>query len=91
MNKPLPHPWKDISSYSKNEDRTPRTWEAHFGEFKLVLTRHIHHAPDVWVTSCDGLFDRLEMTNKDLHGAAQEAKRKLSTRLETALHEIHQS
>ena len=35
----LVSPWVDVTSFSQNaKDRTPRTWNAKFGRFNLVLT-----------------------------------------------------
>lgn len=66
--------WKDISSHSQNEkDRTPKTWECRAGVFRLIVTRHIHYKPDQWVARCDGVFDGLALTSKDIEMAKSEA------------------
>jgi hypothetical protein len=85
----LVSPWRDVTSFSQGtKDRTPRTWCAKFGRFKVTLTRHIHHEPDAWVATCEGVFDRREMASKDVREAACQAKAMLQVELETAISEI---
>jgi len=85
----LVSPWHDVSSFSQDaKDRTPRTWHAQFGRFKMTLTRHIYHAPDAWVSTCEGVFDRREMASKDVREAACQAKAMLQVELETAIQAI---
>jgi uncharacterized damage-inducible protein DinB len=85
----LVSPWVDVTSFSQNaKDRTPRTWRAQFGRFKMTLTRHIYHAPDAWVATCEGVFDRREMASKDVREAARQAKAMLQEELETAINAI---
>lgn len=63
--------WKDISSYSQRDtDRTPKTWELKVARLTVIVTRHIHHAPDAWVLSCDPFCSAFEIGN----GTADEAK-----------------
>jgi len=79
-------PWRDVSSFSQGEkDRTPRTWHAQFGRFKMTLTRHSRHAPDAWVATVDGVFERREMGSKDVREAACQARAMLQDELETAI------
>jgi hypothetical protein len=54
----------------------------------MTLTRHIHHAPDAWVATCEGVFDRREMASKDVREAACQAKAMLQVELETAIQAI---
>jgi hypothetical protein len=85
----LVSPWRDVSSFSQGtKDRTPRTWYAQFGRFKMTLTRHIHYAPDAWVATCEGVFDLREMASKDVREAACQAKAMLQVELETAIQAI---
>lgn len=82
----LPHPWQDITSFSRGDkDRTPKTWTAKFGAFKITLTRHIHYSPDQWVASSPGVFHIRPMESKDLHEAASQAQGSLKAALEDAL------
>lgn len=63
--------WKDISSHSqKDTDRTPQTWALKAAGLKIVITRHIYHAPDAWVLSCPPFGEGIEIGN----GTADEAK-----------------
>ena len=63
--------WKDISSYSQRDtDRTPKTWALKAAGLKIVVTRHIHHAPDAWVLSCEPFCGGIEIGT----GTADEAK-----------------
>jgi hypothetical protein len=46
--------WKDISSFSQSDKvREPKTFMAKVGRLSIVVTRHIHHPPDVWVLTCE--------------------------------------
>lgn len=85
----LVSPWRDVTSFSQNaKDRTPRTWNAKFGAFNLVLTRHMDYAPDQWTAYCHGVFPQRAMASKDVGEAACQAKAMLQVELETAIHEI---
>jgi hypothetical protein len=85
----LVSPWHDATSFSQNaNDRTPRTWNAKFGVFNLVLTRHLDYAPDQWTAYCHGVFPQRAMASKDVREAACQAKAMLQVELETAIHEI---
>ena len=49
--------FKDISSYSQSDkDRTPHSFEARVGGFRLVVTRHIHY-PEQWLLRCDPFLE----------------------------------
>jgi hypothetical protein len=51
--------WKDISSFSQGDKvRTPKTFTTKAGKLSIVVTRHIHHAPDVWVLTCEPWFSK---------------------------------
>ena len=72
--------FKDISSYSQGaKDRTPHSFEARVGGFKLVVTRHIHY-PEQWLLRCDPF---LETAIDDCPVA--DAQRQAVDRLRTAL------
>lgn len=63
--------WKDTSSYSQsNKVREPVTFTLLVASLKIVVTRHIHHAPDAWVLTCQPWFEQREVGN----GTADEAK-----------------
>jgi hypothetical protein len=63
--------WKNITSYSRGDnERIPRTWELSIDPVRIVITRHIHHAPDVWVLLCSPFCNQYEISN----GTADEAK-----------------
>jgi hypothetical protein len=63
--------WKDISSHSQRDtDRTPKTWALNVAGLKVVVTRHIHHAPTDWVLTCEPWFEQKVISN----GTADEAK-----------------
>lgn len=85
----LVSPWRDVTSFSQNaKDRTPRTWNAKFGAFSLVITRHMDYAPDQWTAYCHGVFPQRAMASKDVREAACQAKAMLQVELETAISEI---
>ncbi|WP_341744698.1 hypothetical protein [Azonexus hydrophilus] len=63
--------WKDVSSYSQDDKvREPRTFELRVAGTRLVVTRHIHHAPDAWVLNFSPFVEGLEVGR----GTAEEAK-----------------
>lgn len=81
--------WKDVSSFSKNDKvRTPRTFELAFGAFRLVVTRHIHYADNVWLAKCDGLFSERELRSVLAGDAKQEATKLAVLKLKEALEEL---
>ena len=78
--------WKDrMKSWDppKVEESSVR-----FGRFKLSVHRHIHYPKDTWLASCAYLFDRHELTSKDIVEAKCQAKAYLQTTLKNALDEI---
>lgn len=69
--------WEDTTSYSRGDDkRIPRTWKARIKSFTLVVTRHIHHAPDIWIFNCEPFCREYELTAKDIDAAKVEAEYK---------------
>lgn len=63
--------WKDISNYSRGGNvREPVTFALQLRSLKLVVTRHIHHAPDAWVLTCPPWFEQHEVSK----GTSDEAK-----------------
>lgn len=70
--------WKDASSWSQRDSKevrsVPRTWTADIGKFRLSVSRHIDHEPDVWVLRCyPGLFSGVEAASKDIDEAKAQA------------------
>lgn len=48
--------WVDDTSYrASDKERIPRTYVAHIGVLKLVVTRKVYH-PEAWYIRCDGLI-----------------------------------
>lgn len=63
--------WKDRSSFSQGDKvRTPKTFEARAGSFRICVTRHIHHDPAEWVLICEPWFSQTVIST----GTADEAK-----------------
>ena len=70
----LPPPWTDISSHPQGTtDRTPKTWEAKFGQLRLIVTRHVHHHPDRWLARCEPFFILTELESTRIDEAVEEA------------------
>lgn len=87
----LTSPWRDITSFSqsKNENnRIPRTWEAQYGPFNLVLTRHIDCAPDQWTAVCYGVFTEQVVASKNVKEAACQAQAMLQMELQNTIQAI---
>lgn len=40
----------------RDSDGRGRTFSAHFGRLRVIVTRHIHYAPDEWLASCEPFF-----------------------------------
>lgn len=79
----------------KWKDRTKGSYEgvvvsseAGFGEFRLIVHRHIYFPVDMWLASCPGLFDTDELVSKDLNEAKCQATTKLQLILEQAIKDI---
>ena len=86
---PLVSPWRNVTSVSQNAKARPaRTWRANFGNFDLILTRHVDYAPDQWIAYCCGVFPQRAMASKNIREAACQAKAMLQVELETAISEI---
>lgn len=51
--------WEDATSWSRHDNaearKTPRTWQAQAGVFRLIVTRHIDLPSDCWRLRCDGV------------------------------------
>lgn len=63
--------WKDISSYSQGDrEKKPRTVRLDVAGLKIVITRHIHNAPDDWVLNCEPWFNGRKVGD----GALEDAK-----------------
>jgi hypothetical protein len=81
--------WEDISRWSHRDTaetkKTPKAWRACFGEFKLYVHHHNHYPPEVWLATCDGVFEQSEMTSIDIDEAKLQAMAKLQGILKEAL------
>ena len=65
--------WKDTSSYSQGaKDKTPHCFEVRAAGLKVVVHRHIHYPPDVWLASAEPFFHHKELESKDIDGAKEE-------------------
>ncbi len=77
--------WKDVSSFSQGDKaRVPCTFELRVAGAKLVVTRHIHHAPDVWLLNFPPFFEGFEIGR----GTAEEAKSKALEVVRAKLNEV---
>lgn len=56
--------WKDITGYSKGEERIPRSWELILGRLRIVITRLHGHDPEQWYGRC------FELGITDIHVGA---------------------
>lgn len=65
--------WKDETSYRQGDtDRTPKTWVLGVAGLRIVVSRHIHFAPDEWVLTCEPWFNKKVISN-GTEGEAKEA------------------
>jgi hypothetical protein len=78
--------WKDESSWGRGDvDRTPKTWSAQVGSWRLVVTRR--HQLEGWFVRFGDLFNyRLE--HQDIEGAKREASLLVRDTLMEALNVI---
>lgn len=82
--------WKDIASFSKGDnDRTPRTWETHAGDIRIVVTRHRDYAPDKWILRCPPFFDCKELAATDIENAKAGALELVRGRLVAAMNALN--
>lgn len=79
--------WKDVSSYSKSETKTPKSWELRAGAFRIVVTRHIHHESNEWVFFCEP-FRSVNLGAVSIEAAKQEAVAIVDSHLRKALKEL---
>lgn len=64
--------WKDASSWGRGDvDRTPKTWVAQVGRWRLIVTRQ--HQSDGWFVECGGLFNYRQLAHPDIENAKREA------------------
>jgi hypothetical protein len=64
--------WKDATNYSRGDtERIPQTWEADLGGDRVVVTRHIHHAPTDWVVHAGRAATPIAIGGNVSAGAAQ--------------------
>lgn len=65
--------WKDETThYQGDKEREPRTWAAHAGDLKIVVTRHRDHEPDRWLLRTQWFGDWL-LDARDADEAKREA------------------
>jgi hypothetical protein len=72
--------WKDVTSYSRGQDRVPTAWETRAGELRIVVTRKHIHAPGNWVMHCEPWFNTRPigpdtLPNEDAQSKAEEMLR----------------
>lgn len=66
--------WNDETSYQRGEsNRTPRTWTARAGRFRITMFRHRHFPADAWLVTCEPLFDTRQLKATDVEQAKAEA------------------
>lgn len=66
--------WKDCTSYSRNQERSPTSWETVIGEIRIFIScGHIYYRPG-WCFSCYDLgFEALPIKANSKEEAAQAA------------------
>ena len=81
--------WTDVSSWSQRDTakvrKTPKAWRTCVGPFEVKIHHHIHYPPEVWLATCNGVFEQLEMTSIDVDEAKCQAMAKLQGILKEAL------
>lgn len=86
----MPVSWKDKKG--RYDDPKIMSSETRIGCFRLMVHRHIHYPPDVWLFSCSHLpLDQVELSSKSLDEAKVQAVAEVKTILETALRSITDS
>jgi hypothetical protein len=78
--------WKDCTSWSqghtKEQRKTPRTWELKVGSFRLVITRHRDYDADQWVLLASGLIiSDLLLKARDVDDAKREVAAIIGARM----------
>jgi hypothetical protein len=82
--------WKDVTTFSQVEkDRTPQTWVAMAGDFRIVVTRHRDYPPEKWILQCAPFFDIKELAPTDIELAKASALDLVKGRLSTAMNAIN--
>lgn len=78
--------WKDISTYKRGDKtREIRTVQLEVASgLRLVVTRHIHYAPDEWVLNCEPWFSNFVVGNGTLAEAKEAAVHLVRERLAMA-------
>jgi hypothetical protein len=80
--------WEDRTSYSRGErgKAEPRTWALQLGpDLTVVVTRHIHHPPDVWLMSAGPFFSQTTLAETDVEEAKRRALCNVTMTLEQYL------
>ena len=81
--------WKDISSFSAGDKVcTPNAFELNAGGFRLRVHRHIHHAPDAWLLTCDPWFKCLGLGSGTAETACGDALRVVLGRVDGAAYAL---
>ena len=81
--------WKDATTYSRGEtDRNPRVWTANVGRLKMTVHRHIHYPKNVWLLSCDPLFDCHQLESPEELMAKRQSAELIAGQLHKALADI---
>lgn len=52
--------WRDVTSYSRSDERIPRSYQANVSRLCLSVSHHIHH-PGQWVLTCEPFFYQHEI------------------------------
>jgi hypothetical protein len=79
--------WRDVSSYSRDEARVPKSVEFATKDLRVCVTRHRDYGPDVWCLVCHDVFMSypLVLKAKQLEDAKAEALVVVRGRLERML------
>ena len=77
--------WRDISAYGRSDrDRTPHSYEARIGPFRIRVHRHIHY-PGRWLWSVPGLVENEPLQAWDFEAGQREALLALCGTLQPAV------
>ena len=78
--------WEDKKK--RYDDPTIVSSTARVGMFRLSVHHHIYFPDDVWVATCYGMFEKVELKSKDLEEAKCQAVAKMQVVLEEAIDKI---
>lgn len=77
--------WKDVTSYSQNGDRTPKSWQLNLGDFRVTITCGHLYYPGEWVAHCDPFFREKKLDVEAVDQAKAKAISMVRERLERAV------